>query len=355
MPEEIPPHARLTVVPGKADSARLDDLPEPPAEAGSVLVRGLAVGVCGTDVEIVRGEYGWAPPGRGRLILGHESLGRVREAPAGSDLAAGDLVVGIVRRPDPVPCPNCAVGEWDMCRNGLYTEHGIKQLDGFCAEMYRLDPAFAVRLDPRLGRTGVLLEPASILAKAWEHVQKIGERARWCPRRVLVTGAGPIGLLAALMGVQRGLDVHVLDRVTEGPKPDLVRDRGAVYHTGSVAEACDGADVLIECTGVGQLAFEAMRCTAPGGIVCLTGISSGGRMLEVDLASLNRAMVLENDVVFGSVNANRRHHEAAARSLAQAEPAWFGRLITRRVPPGRWAEALHRPPHDVKTVIDLTS
>ena len=85
---------------------------------GELLVDGLALGVCGTDREIAAGEYGWAPPGRERLVIGHESLGRVREAPAGSGFEAGDLVVGVVRRPDPVPCGACARGEFDMCRNG---------------------------------------------------------------------------------------------------------------------------------------------------------------------------------------------------------------------------------------------
>ncbi|HMK63683.1 MAG TPA: alcohol dehydrogenase catalytic domain-containing protein, partial [Acidimicrobiales bacterium] len=94
----------LTVVPSQAGSARLDEVDEPPASDGPVLVETLAVGVCGTDMEIVSGAYGWAPPGSDRLVLGHESLGRVLEAPTGAALSPGDLVVGIVRRPDPVPC-----------------------------------------------------------------------------------------------------------------------------------------------------------------------------------------------------------------------------------------------------------
>jgi threonine dehydrogenase-like Zn-dependent dehydrogenase len=345
----------LTVIPGKADSAELVDLPEPPPEPGTLLVEGLALGVCGTDLDIVRGEYGWAPEGRERLVLGHESLGRVLEAPDGSGFRAGDLAVGIVRHPDPVPCPNCAVGEWDMCRNGQYTEHGIKQRDGFGAERYRLDPAFAVKLDAGLETVGMLLEPATILAKAWEHIEAIGRRALWEPRRALVTGAGPIGLLAALMGVARGLEVHVLDRATGGPKPGLVRDLGATYFNGPVSELCREADVIVECTGVGELVLEAMSCSAPGAVVCLTGVSSGKHTLRVDAAALNRRMVLENDVVFGSVNANRRHYEAAARALARADRAWLERLITRRVPFERWSEALTRRPDDVKPVIDLTA
>jgi len=343
----------ITVLPGKAGSAELSDVEEPPPSDGPVLLEALALGVCGTDREIVRGEYGAAPPGRDRLVLGHESLGRVLEAPADSGLAPGDLVVGIVRRPDPVPCANCAVGEWDMCRNGRYTERGIKELDGYGSERYRLEPAFAVKLDPALDHLGVLVEPASVLAKAWEHVERIGRRAHWEPRRALVTGAGPIGLLAALLAAQRGLDVHVLDQVTEGPKPRLVADLGASYHAGPPAEACTDADVIIECTGVGSLVFDVIRCNAPGGIVCLTGISSGGREVAVDAADVNRRLVLENDVVFGSVNANRRHYEQAAAALARADRCWLERLVSRRVPLDRWEEVLERRPGDVKVTIEF--
>jgi threonine dehydrogenase-like Zn-dependent dehydrogenase len=114
-----------------------------------------------------------------------------------------------------------------MCRNGRYTEHGIKEVDGFCAERWRVPPGHAVQVPAHLGHLGVLMEPASVLAKAWEHTERIGRRAVWEPKTVLVTGAGPIGLLAALMGRQRGLEVHVLDRVTDGPKPQLVADLGA--------------------------------------------------------------------------------------------------------------------------------
>ncbi|HEY6425259.1 MAG TPA: alcohol dehydrogenase catalytic domain-containing protein [Pseudonocardiaceae bacterium] len=116
----------VTVAPGTAGSVRLEDGPAPDAALGSVVVEALAVGICGTDVEIASGSYGWPPPGCDRLILGHESLGRVVD-PGPSGFTVGGHGVGIVRRPDPAPCPNCAVGEWDMCSNGRYTERGIKQ------------------------------------------------------------------------------------------------------------------------------------------------------------------------------------------------------------------------------------
>jgi threonine dehydrogenase-like Zn-dependent dehydrogenase len=341
----------ITVVPGLAGSARLDDVAEPTSDPDHVLVQGILVGVCGTDREIVAGTYGWPPPGRDRLVLGHESLARVLE-PAGP-FSAGDLVVGIVRRPDPLPCPACAVGQWDMCRNGRYTEHGIKELDGFAAERFTLPLDASVTVPADLGDLGVLVEPASVVAKAWDHIERIGGRAAWFPERVLVTGAGPIGLLAALMAVQRGYDVHVLDRVTEGPKPALVRDLGAVYHSGPVAEACAHADIVLECTGVGQLVFDVLSCTAPAGIVCLTGVSSGGHPLAVDAGAVNRSMVLENDAVFGSVNANAAHYRAAVEALSQAPSEWLAGVITRRVPLDDWQTAFIAEPDDIKVVISL--
>lgn len=343
----------LTVRPGVADSIGVRDVPDPPDGDGPVLVETLAVGVCGIDFEINSGQYGAAEPGRELLVVGHESLGRVLEAPAGCGLDRGDLVVGIVRRPDPVPCPNCAAGEWDMCRNGRYTERGIKERDGYGSQRYRIEPEFAVRLNPGLERVGVLLEPTTVVAKAWEHIERIGHRAHWQPRVVLVTGAGPIGLLAALLGVQRGLEVHVLDRVTDGPKPDLVRDLGASYHAGDVHAIDRDADIVVECTGVASLVADVMARNAHNAVVCLTGVSSRGRSLSLDVGALNRSIVLQNDVVFGSVNANRRHYEQGADALAKADRGWLERLLTRRVPLASAAKAFVRRGDDVKVTVEF--
>ena len=348
----------LTVLPGKADTLEVGEVPDPSPGPGELLVQGLAVGVCGTDREIAAAEYGQAPPGRDRLVLVHESLGRVLSAPDGTGFAPGDLVVGIVRRPDPEPCGACAHGEFDMCRNGRYTERGIMRLDGFASQRWSVEAGYAVRLDPRLGEVGVLMEPASVLAKAWEQIERIASRAWWEPKRVLVTGAGPIGLLAALMSVQRGLETHVLDRAEGGLKPRLVADLGAVYHTGGVEQVASAAmpDVIIEATGAPALVFDAMRFNAAAGIVCLTGVSPTGRPLTIDAGGINRDLVLENDVVFGTVNANHRHYRAAARALELADTAWLGRLITRRLPLQRALEAFEpgrAQDEDVKVVIDL--
>ncbi len=343
----------LTVRPGLADSLAVIEMDEPSPEEGEVLVDAVSVGLCGTDAEIVSAQYGEAPPGSPVLVLGHENLGRVAQAPPGSGLSTGDLVVGFVRRPDPEPCAACAAGAWDRCRNGRYVEHGIKGLHGFAREQWRAAPDALVRLDPALGDVGVLLEPTTIVAKGWEQIDRIGSRAYWQPRVAAVTGAGPVGLLAALLGVQRGLEVHVFDRVRTGPKPDLVADLGATYHTDTLPDSGVEADVLVECTGVPAVVIDVLTHSATDSVACLTGVSSVGSLLPLDVGGLNRRAVLRNDVVFGTVNANRRHYEAGLAALAAADRDWLSRLITRRVPLSGYKDAFAHRTDDVKVVLDL--
>ncbi len=345
----------ITVEPMKVGSARLEEVPDPDPRDGAVLVEAIAVGVCGTDVEIVEGKYGWAPEGKRRLVLGHESLGRVLDPGPARGLAKGDLVVGIVRRPDPVPCPNCAVGEWDMCRNGQYTERGIKQIDGYMSDRWRIEPEYAVKVDRSLGLLGVLLEPTTVVTKALEQIVAVSDRGFWEPRIALVTGAGPIGLLAAMLLRQRGLEVHVLDRVASGPKPDIVRALGATYHEGAISRLGFEPDVVVECTGVAQLITGAIQVVGPGGVVCLTGVGAGGRTGHgPSAAELATDAVLNNKVVVGSVNANRRHWYRAGQALARADPSWLSRLVSRRESPEDFPRALAREPNDVKVVIQFS-
>lgn len=241
-----------------------------------------------------------------------------------------------------------------MCRNGLYTERGIKERHGFGAERFRIEPEFAVKAEPSLGLAAVLTEPASVVAKAWEHVFRIGRRSpSWAPGNVLVTGAGPIGLLAALIGAQHGLAVHVLDRHTRGPKPELVRDLGGVYHDSTISLGDAQFDVVMECTAASAAIAEALSRSAPSGIVCLVGVSAAGRKDEFDIGGFNRKLVLGNGAVFGTVNANRRHYEDAARALAKANRGWLDGLMSRRVPLSRWQDAFTPQPDDIKVVIDF--
>ena len=224
-------------------------------------------------------------------MIGHESLGRVLEAPADAPVRPGDLVAGVVRRPDPVPCPACAAGQWKFCVNGRYTERGIKGLDGYGATRWRVSPRFAVKVPDRLGELGVITEPGSVVAKAWEQIDRLVLRAPRPGSRdrvALVAGAGPIGMLAALLGRQRGYQVHVFNRVTAGPKPALVAALGATYHHGPVGALDLCPDVVLECTGAGELVIELAGKLAQAGVMCLIGISSGGHRLPVDMNRVGR-------------------------------------------------------------------
>ena len=149
------------------------------------------------------------------------------------------------------------------------------------------------------------------MAKAWQHIGAIGRRTFWDPQTVLVVGAGPIGLLAALIGVQQGADTHVLDRATSGPKPALVKQRGASHHTGPIADLVH-PDIVVECTGVIQLARQAMDTVSPG-IICLTGVGSPAVPDTVLGDHPGHRRGAQEHRLFGSVNANRRHCYRAAK------------------------------------------
>jgi len=352
----------FVVSPRRAGSGRLADVPQPPPAPDQALVRVVAVGVDGTDRELMRGEYGDAPPGEEDLIIGHESLGRVVSAPDGG-LCAGQLVVAIVRRPDPVPCVNCAAGEWDMCLNGLYTERGIKGAHGFLADAYAEDPRYLMPVPESLSAAGVLLEPLSIVEKAIEQIHRIQSRLVWAPRRALVLGAGTIGTLATLLLRLQGLDVYLFSRGDGGRGRQVAETAGAAYLSAdarpldhALAREIGPLDIIIEATGHSPLAFDAIHALGANGVICLTGVSGGSRSLSIDSDRLNLEMVLANKVMFGTVNANRRHFERGVVDLEAIEARWPGlaaRVITRRVPLEEFTSADLERPDELKVVVDV--
>lgn len=202
---------------------------------------------------------------------------------------------------------------------GRPMERGIKEIDGFMSERWRTEPEYAIKVDPSLGILGVLLEPATVVTKALEHVAEIGRRSFWEPRKVLVTGAGPIGLLAALIAKLHAREVHVLDRMETGPKPDLVRALGATYHSGSVEEVGFEPDAIIESTGVGQVIAESIQTVASSGIVCLTGVGHGGVITSAACADIAAATVLKNDVIERSAYQPGRHAHLSANGETRFE------------------------------------
>ena len=191
------------------------------------------------------------------------------------------------------------------------------------------------------------------MAKAWEQVAAVGQRAFWEPRNVLVTGAGPIGLLAALIGKQRGLDVHVLDRVETGAKPDLVRALGATYHAGTVADVGFQPDVIVECTGVGQVIADAIRGVGRG----RRRVPHGRRERRPRRRPADRGRRGRDGP---PEQRHRREREREQAALVQgrggaraADRAWLARLVTRRAKPEDFARALEREPDDIKVVVQF--
>ncbi|WP_306536650.1 glucose 1-dehydrogenase [Geobacter sp.] len=358
----------VAVTPGVAKSARLIQVPVPAPTADQVRVRMIRVGICGTDLEIDRAEYGQAPPGEEYLILCHENFGQVESVGANvKGVAPGDHVVAMVRRPD--DCPNCCAGEQDMCIAGNYMERGIKGRHGFLSEYYVESPEYLIPIPPDLREVGVLLEPLTVVEKGIRHAWAAqGRMKAWSPKRALVLGAGPIGMMAAVVLRLRGLETIVYARDTSPVISERVAAIGARYipqldekgeminHIGELPKQCGAFDFILEATGAEQVALSAMRIIGLNGILCLTSVTGSEKPMEICAGCLNLELVLGNRSVFGSVNANRADFEQGVRDLAAARerwPGWLEGVITRRVPIDRFRESFERQPGDLKVVVEL--
>ncbi len=356
----------ITVQPGVLGSVKLATVEEPQPEAGQALLETLEVGVCGTDREIVAGGHGAAPAGVAWLIPGHECLARILAAPAESGLRAGQLVAPTVRRPCGRPrCYPCAHDHPDMCVTLQYTERGIQGAHGYQCERFVEWPRYLVPLPGGFAPFGVLMEPTSVVTKAIEEAARV-QRARlaWEPHRALVTGAGPVGLLAAMLLRLRHLDVTVYDRdAADHPRAQAVRALGATYVCSADADlqrtaGSGGVDWIVECTGARALVFGCLQALAPAGVLCLLGVSGAGGSLEVPADAINLGLVLRNGLVFGSVNASREAFAQAGQSLAVAEatwPGWLSGLVTRRLAPAEVSSAVGGGAEGIKTAIRWAS
>ena len=337
----------LVIQPGVPHSARVAELPAVAAGPGEVLLRVLEVGVCGTDREIAHGLFGVAPAGTDTLVLGHEALAVV--ARDGHGFEQGDLVTATVRR-SCTHCIACAEGAPDSCLTGDYSERGITRLDGFARELVAEDPTQLVAIPGSLGRLGVLAEPMSICARALRHARAIGGRQPWLLQRALVLGAGSVGSLATFLLRLAGFDVWVASlEPPEDPRAGVIAACGACYASiadgglAALREETGGFDLVIEAAGDAQLMADALGLVRRSGIVCLLGIDGRDQRVSLDGRVLGVDTILENRVVFGSVNAHRSDWRDGVAALDGARARWPGALealVTRRVPLDRFEEAL---------------
>jgi len=337
------------------------------AAPDGVLMRMLAVGVCGTDREICAFEYGTAPPGSDHFILGHESLGEVIEVgPAVERVKPGDLVIATVRRPCPHPwCAACRAGRPDFCFTGDYHEHGIKDMHGFMTE-FVVDAEPYLNVAPaELREVAILVEPLTIAEKALIQVHEIQGRLPWTGyrHRALVLGAGPVGLLGAMALIQDGFETCVYSgEPLPNPKADIVTAIGARYIStheqpaSEVAAAMGNIDLVYEATGASQFAFEVLPFLGSNGIFVFTGVPGKEQDLDLDTGLIMKNLVLKNQIVIGTVNAGFDAFQTAIRDLAAFYGRWPGAvraLITGRYPIEGFHDLLFGPAQGIKNVIAL--
>ena len=332
----------LVTQPGHARTTRVEDVPAAEAREGEVLVRTLEVGVCGTDREISEGLFGIPPEDESLLVLGHEALAVVERD--GYGFTRGQLVTATVRR-SCGHCIACADDSPDSCLTGDYSERGITRLHGYARELVAEDPEQLVAIPKSLGRLGVLAEPTSICERALRHARVIGGRQPWQLQRALIIGAGAIGLLMTYL--LRLADVEVWTASLE-PENELVEQSGALYvstHDDELSEL-GKFDLVIEAAGNAQLMAGTLGLLRRSGVACLLGIDPRDQKIELDGRVLGVDTILENRVLFGSVNAHRRDWLAGVDDLVRARERWpeaLEQFVTLRVPPDRFREAFeHR-------------
>ncbi len=354
----------VAVRPGTKDSLHIrKDVPEPSPKPYEAVVRVHSAGVCATDLDLHQGSVGRAPAGSDFLVIGHENLGVVEHAPRGSQVREGDLVVSTLRRACGDYCRPCLTGEQDMCVTGNFEERGIAGLHGFMSEAYAEDTFYLVKVPAHLVETATLAEPLSILEKGIDHAMRIQSRFSWEPKKALVMGAGPVGMLGAVALRMRGYEVIVASLEAAGGRKDkLLAEVGIRYvciKTTPISEVTKGAeaqDIVIDASGSEQAVPSAIEALAPGGICILASVTRGSRPLTLDIATVNRNIVLGNRVILGTVKAGRRHFEMAVRDLETIEmrrPGWLANLVTRRLPFEQALTAMTRAPEEIKTVLQF--
>jgi len=358
----------VAVFPAKRE-VHIIDHPEPvissPAQAK---MRVLEVGVCGTDREIVSFHYGTPPEGFEYLVIGHESLSEVVEiGPQVSKVKPGDLVVMTVRRPCGHPnCIACREGRQDYCYTGDYTERGIKQRHGYMTEFVVEEECYLSVVPRELRDVAVLVEPLTIAEKSLEQLSCIQQRLPWGDtHRAVVLGAGPVGLLGAMALRIAGFEVTVYSRShSQSDKNEIVSAIGAQYvaaETNSVAEMAKitgPIDVVYEAVGASAVAFDVIQHLGPNGVFIFTGVPGRKGPMEVDTDYIMKDVVLNNQVILGSVNAPPHCFASAIRDLGVAMERWpaaVRALITARFPIGQALQPLSGDAGGIKNVVEVAS
>lgn len=361
----------LTIIPGKGN-IEIKNIREPQIQDDDdVKIEVIEVGICGTDREEVSGGRAHAPEGEKELIIGHEMFGRIIET--GNSVRSvkpGDYGLFTVRRGCSL-CVPCQLKRSDMCYTGLYTERGIKELHGFQCEYVVDKEDYFIQVPKEIKAFGVLTEPMSIAEKAIEEALKIQalripgfDEIGWMKSaRVLIAGIGSVGLLAAFALRLRGAEVYGLDIVDEDSiRPDILKSIGGLYldsrkvSPSEIDDKFGEMDLIFEATGIAKLEFQLIDALGVNGIYALTGIPSGNRPLTIFGDELMRQMVLNNQILIGSVNAGKEHFKMAVDDLIKAADQWGNivrKMITERINISDYKQAFDKHSSDeIKMIIE---
>ena len=366
----------VSVFPADKTIKVIENHPEPTLETDDqVVLDMLEIGVCGTDKEIARFDYGIPPAGSPYLVIGHESLGKVaRVGSKVSRVKAGDLVITMVRRPCPHPwCRSCRVGRQDFCFSGDFTERGIKGRHGFMTEHVVDDARYMHVVPAHLREVAILVEPLTIAEKALIQTWDVQERLPWTAagvdgdghgQKAVVLGAGPVGLLGALALLVRGFDTWVYSREPEGGAgAKWCASVGAHYASSAttslpeLATKVGNIDFVYEATGASGLSFHALEVLGVNGVFCFTGVPGRKAPISIDADLLMRNMVLKNQLVFGTVNAGPDAFAAAIDDIAKFHARWpepLKALITGRFAPEQAVALLTGQAGGIKNVVTFS-
>lgn len=326
----------------------------------------LRVGVCGTDRHVmdrVQTTPRGLPDGLDYLVLGHEAVGEVVAiGEKVHSLREGDLVVPTVRR-GCGECVACEVGQADLCFTGRYRERGIVGLHGFLSQHIVERPENLVRVPEELRHSAPLVESLTTPEKA---LRRIGNARAHLPdsrlHRALVTGTGPIALLAVMALRLRDVDTTVLARQPpDSVAAALARRVGATYASLAEVNLADpqprigGFDAIIEATGAVELAVGVIGALERNGVLDLVG--GPPEFIAVPIhARATGSMVGRNLTILGSVNANRDDWRTAVGDLLMMRRAFPGvvdALITDTYGFDEVEVAFERRPGQIKAVIDI--
>ena len=341
-----------------------------------VKIRTLEVGICGTDREICNFDYGTPPEASDYLVLGHEALGEVIEVgPAVQKLKVGDLVVPSVRRPcSHDHCLSCQQDRQDFCVTGDFTERGIKMVHGFMTEFFVEEEKHLNYVPPDLNDLAVLVEPLTVAEKALAQVWQVQQRLPWAHpgsngqgrgmgKTAVVLGAGPIGILGAMALIVNGFKTYVYSRSAEpNPKADVVNSIGAKYISSETvpvekfAEMVGKIAFVYEGLGNARIAFDVLKILGLNGVFVFTGIPGHKAAIPIDADLIMRQMVLKNQILVGTVNADRAAFESAIRNLAIFKKRWpqaIASVISGRYTLDDYKDLLLGKARGIKNVIKM--